>query len=61
MKSILIQIKYLASITTFSEEMSLIDELKPSSDLSNRLPVTNNVLKLTNVVKKPTCFRLQDA
>ena len=34
-----------------------IDELKPSSDLSNHLPDANDVFNLENLVKKPTCFK----
>ena len=37
-----------------------IDELRTGSDSSNHLSDAKNVFSLTNLVKKPTCFKLQD-
>ena len=37
-----------------------IDELKPGSNSSNHLSGAKDVFNLTNLVKKPTCFKLQD-
>ena len=37
-----------------------IDELKPGSNSSNHLSDAKDVFNLTNLVKKPTCFKLQD-
>ena len=37
-----------------------IDELKTGSDSSNHLPDAKDVFNLTNLVKKPTCFKSQD-
>ena len=37
-----------------------IDEVKTSSDSSNHLSDIKNVFNLTNLVKKPTCFKSQD-
>ena len=37
-----------------------IDELKTGSDSSNHLSDVKDVFNLRNLVKKPTCFKLQD-
>ena len=37
-----------------------IDELKTGSDSSNHLSNVKDVFNLTNLFKKPTCFKLQD-
>ena len=37
-----------------------IDELKTGSDSSNHLSDVKDVFNLTNLVKKPTCFKSQD-
>ena len=37
-----------------------IDELKTGSDSSNHLSDAKDVFNLTNLVKKPTCFKSQD-
>ena len=37
-----------------------IDELTTDSDSSNHLSDVKDVFNLTNVVKKPTCFKSQD-
>ena len=37
-----------------------IDELKTGSDSSNHLCDAKDVFNLTNLVKKPTCFKSQD-
>ena len=37
-----------------------IDELKTGSDSSNYLSDAKDVFNLTNLVKKPTCFKSQD-
>ena len=37
-----------------------IDELKTGSDSSNHLSDVRDVFNLTNLVKKPTCFKSQD-
>ena len=37
-----------------------IDELKTGSDSSNHLSNAKDVFNLTNVVKRPTCFKSQD-
>ena len=37
-----------------------IDELKTGSDSSNHLSDAKTVFNLTNLIKKPTCFKSQD-
>ena len=37
-----------------------IDELKPSWDSSNHLSDAKNIFNLTNLFKKPICFKSQD-
>ena len=37
-----------------------IDELKTGSDSSNHLSDAKDVFNLTNLVKKPICFKSQD-
>ena len=37
-----------------------IDDLKTGSDSSNHLSDAKDVFNLTNLVKKPACFKLQD-
>ena len=37
-----------------------LDELKTGSDSSNHLPDAKDVVNLTNLFKKPTCFKSQD-
>ena len=37
-----------------------IDELKTGSDSSNHLSNAKDVFNLTNLVKRPTCFKSQD-
>ena len=37
-----------------------IDELKTGSDSSNHLSNAEDVFNLTNLIKKPTCFKSQD-
>ena len=37
-----------------------INELKPGPDSANHLPDGKDVFNLTNLVRKPTCFKSQD-